>query len=106
MTYGIEVAQAIQENMVGAAAKIVMLSSVSDDLGVNTLAGLGISTYLTKPVRQAELRNRLLSLMSCDSGPSPSGRMEPLNRSIQEPLSGTVLVAEDNPVNQEVAGHE
>ena len=99
---GIEVAQAIQEDTVGAAASIVMLSSVSDDFGTRTLAGLGINTYVTKPVRQAELRKCLLSLLRCDPRVSASDRVEPLTRSNQPALSGSVLVAEDNPVNQDV----
>ena len=99
---GIEVARKIKQNGTAATTSIVMLSSVSDDLGPSTLRSLGINTYLTKPVRQAPLRRCLLSLMSLESTVSASQRAHPSKQAGRAPLSGRVLVAEDNPVNQEV----
>jgi PAS domain S-box-containing protein len=102
---GIELARAILGGTVNPV-KIVMLSSVSDDIGARTLTGLGLHTYLTKPVRQAELRDCLLSL-STDGGDQFSTEQANVpGGAPQTRLRGRILVAEDNPVNQDVASQQ
>jgi CheY-like chemotaxis protein/HPt (histidine-containing phosphotransfer) domain-containing protein len=74
---------------------------------------LGISAYLTKPVKQSDLMDTIVGVFASRQ----AGRKErPRRRAAPPPAAGRrlhVLVAEDNPVNQQVAvgmleraGHE
>jgi PAS domain S-box-containing protein len=77
--------------------RIVMLTSLASGNEAQVAYEAGIDAYLTKPVRQQELLDALARLL---------GRVEPaVPRALGIPPGsrGRVLVAEDNPVNQEVA---
>ena len=82
---------------------IVVLSSAG--MAGNRLADARIPTLL-KPVRQSELHNLLLALVTGDeSARQVRNLVQAANTSQASPgkLDGKVLLAEDNPVNQEVA---
>ncbi len=79
---------------------VVMLSSVGEQ-GLDDAKSLGIVSYLTKPVRQADL----LECLMCALGIMKEDRRATAFESEAPSLpmfDGQVLVAEDNPVNQEV----
>jgi len=64
----------------------------------------GVVEYLAKPIRRAQLYTRLITVMSA-SGTIPLPRDLLLIHAHEHTMTfhGRVLVAEDNPVNQEVA---
>jgi CheY-like chemotaxis protein/HPt (histidine-containing phosphotransfer) domain-containing protein len=64
----------------------------------------GIEAYLTKPIRQSDLYDALVTVMS---GAAPENRRLVRLRGPggQKAAAHRVLVAEDNPVNQKVAAH-
>ena len=64
----------------------------------------GFSSAITKPVRQADLLRALLRSFGVDAGAVSQklGMAAPLPATEPAPVRGNVLVAEDNPVNQEV----
>jgi PAS domain S-box-containing protein len=77
--------------------KIVMLTSLASGNEAQVAYEAGIEAYLTKPVRQHELLDALARVL---------GRVEPVvppALTVVPGSRGRVLVAEDNPVNQEVA---
>ena len=77
--------------------KLVLLSSVASSEEVPAAYRAGFHRHVAKPVRRAELRQALLSVLRLDElGPAPATR--------GPSLSGRVLVIDDNPVNQEVIG--
>jgi two-component system, sensor histidine kinase and response regulator len=110
---GLELARRIKDAPKLSGTRLIMLTSMGQR-GDGTLAKeAGISTYLTKPVRQSELYNCLVTVMG--SRISADGTAEDANQAemplvtrhnLREVASRTrLLVAEDNPVNQKVAAH-
>ncbi|MGH8644145.1 MAG: response regulator [Gammaproteobacteria bacterium] len=85
-----------------AKTRFVMLTSILNLEETARLVTSGIDSYLNKPVRQSELYNCLVNLLE------RSGRWDGII-SVRKPdevgvtLNGRVLVAEDNPVNQQLA---
>ena len=77
--------------------KIVMLTSLASGNEAHVAYETGIDAYLTKPVRQHELLDAIARILGREEPSVPAGlRAAPGSRA-------RVLVAEDNPVNQEVA---
>jgi PAS domain S-box-containing protein len=91
---GIGLARALQEDGGHAGLKLVLLSSVSSPDDVRLAQQLGFDRFVAKPVRKGELRQALLGVTSS----RPQGRAKPVR------LDLSVLVVEDNRVNQEVIG--
>ena len=101
---GLETAAEIRKRNIGSAAKIVLLSSLSCQLDRAERENLGIDFTLTKPVRQRLLRSCLSGLMGLDNDAEPhSLRSAQPEAADKTPLNATVLLVEDNIVNQEVA---
>jgi CheY-like chemotaxis protein/HPt (histidine-containing phosphotransfer) domain-containing protein len=97
---GLTLARAIKGDRNFADMPLVMLTSVGGFGDAGNARSSGISHYLHKPVRQSDLYNALVgsvNVVSCQASqrPQPEG---------QTHFPGVrVLLAEDNPVNQEVA---
>lgn len=87
-----------------ANCKIILLSSAADLVDAKELAAAGISTALRKPIRQSRLFEVIVSTLVSPEGeqrPEPSAQSTATRNN---PFSGRqILIAEDNPVNQEVA---
>jgi CheY-like chemotaxis protein len=77
-----------------------MLTSSGLDDGAAQAAAAGIDGYLHKPVRQTQLSEALRQLLGTTAAPASAPAAQ-----YTEKFHGNarVLVAEDNPVNQEVA---
>jgi two-component system, sensor histidine kinase and response regulator len=103
---GLELARAIKDDPAIAALPLIMLTSLSDDCDSEALQQAGISSHLTKPVRQFQLYNCIAAVTRATAGrvsPKKSAKIE-----VETPqmFAGTqVLIAEDNLVNQEVVRH-
>jgi len=99
---GFAVAEQIRNSNRYQAIKIVLLTSASRPSDVARCRELGISDYLSKPIKQSELFDAIVTAMTehslkpelCDS---ISASIRPSERSLR------VLLAEDNPVNQMLA---
>jgi signal transduction histidine kinase/DNA-binding response OmpR family regulator len=99
---GIDVTRQVRADPRLAAARIVMLTSMNRVAETRRAREVGIDRYIVKPVRKAQLFSAMrislgLEAEECannaDAGEAPG------------PLAGlAVLLVEDNPVNQEVAG--
>ena len=98
---GLDLAGLIHADGSLAGSRLVLMSStVEVDQERMRLAGLRDS--LTKPVRSAELRDRLLRLVAQGPGTTPR-TLAPSPFRPAAAARGRVLVVEDNPVNQLVA---
>ncbi len=99
---GFSLAERIREVPGLAGVPMMMLSSARQKGDVERCHQLGIAAYLTKPVRQAELREALLRLLERmpvkQRPPAEAERRLPLKT--RDPLQ--ILLAEDNPVNQKL----
>ncbi|HOV87306.1 MAG TPA: response regulator, partial [Syntrophobacteraceae bacterium] len=101
---GLELARAIRSDPDLSGARIILMTSVGEIEEMERTREAGVLACVTKPVRQSQLLDAIVSVLSV-----PSARAtEP--REVEIPstpgpagLSGHVLLAEDNPVNQEVA---
>jgi PAS domain S-box-containing protein len=99
---GFSVAERISHDRRCASIKVVMLTSAGQPEDVARCRQLGISAYLTKPIKQSELFDVIVSAIGqavVETPPAPP-RHEKTRRA-QRTLQ--VLVAEDNQVNQLVA---
>ncbi|MCX6676276.1 MAG: ATP-binding protein, partial [Methanothrix sp.] len=73
-------------------------------LGYNKLTGdTSISGWLTKPVKSHHLRSMLIDLLSNSTGRSDYGDEKSPETSDSSEIELSILLAEDNPVNQKVA---
>ena len=97
---GMELAQAIKADSGLRDMEILVLTSVGEYAAPGKIREAGISASLNKPVRRSQLYNCLLTLTGMDpasrdmrSGKTNGGRK----------LRGHLLLAEDNPINQEVS---
>jgi two-component system, sensor histidine kinase and response regulator len=99
---GLDVATAIRERFRDRQApKIVVLSSVGYSVNAEMLSGLGVSTWLRKPVRQSELHRCLAATRGVVLDETVLDATLPPIASCR--LKGRVLLVEDNIVNQLVA---
>jgi len=98
---GFSVAERIQKDRRYANLKIIMLTSAGLPDDVTRCRGLGISEYVTKPVKQSELFDVIITALD-----KPSIEKIHASRRRKVPRSERglqVLIAEDNQVNQLVA---
>jgi signal transduction histidine kinase/CheY-like chemotaxis protein/uncharacterized protein YdeI (BOF family) len=84
-------------------APIVLLTSSRQRGDGARCRELGISGYLTKPVRQAELRAAIEEVLAAEPVSSPVKPVIIRNSLRERYLGARILVAEDNAVNQRVA---
>src|SRR5262249_44176997 len=100
---GFTLAERIRQSPTLAGAKLMMLTSSSQKEDIARCKELGVDVYLTKPVRQRELLDALLRVLS-----GPAASVESSSRILRPRLPAPlrplrVLVAEDNAVNQQFA---
>jgi two-component system sensor histidine kinase/response regulator len=98
---GMELARRIKADPALSPIRLVLLTSMGRRGEGEEASQSGIEAYLTKPIRQSDLYDALVTVMS---GTSEGRRLVTL-RGLRRRKAGThrVLVAEDNPVNQKVA---
>jgi signal transduction histidine kinase/DNA-binding response OmpR family regulator len=109
---GEQLGEAIASDPLIAGTVLVMLTSVGTRGDVSRLAKTSFAAYLTKPVREAQLRSCLMMVAGPDHNPAAHGVVTRHTlREASRRLS--VLLAEDNRTNQKVAtimlerlGHE
>jgi signal transduction histidine kinase/DNA-binding response OmpR family regulator len=99
---GEELGRRIRADQALAATRLVLLTSVGQRGDAARLESAGFGGYLTKPVRQGQLRE-LLSLVAAGEALVP--RPIVTRHTVAEAglASARLLVAEDNPANQIVA---
>ncbi len=102
---GFELAEKLRESSYRAGAMILMLTSGERPGDLSLARGLGVSHYLTKPVRSAELKHMIADALGKES-PFEESYAAPVPDFASSPrhdCSLNVLLAEDNLVNQRLA---
>ncbi|MBK7973796.1 MAG: response regulator [Deltaproteobacteria bacterium] len=98
---GLTLAREIHADPLLTQMALVILTSVGDTAAMSqTVRDIGIGVWLTKPIRQDELLNALLAVCG-RSAPTIESPAEPGGAELAN-LCGHVLLAEDNPANQDV----
>src|SRR5581483_11722261 len=98
---GFAVAEEIQKRAELAGATVMMLTSSGQYGDQSRCRELGVSAYLTKPIKAADLRDAIARAL----GLHPSTERTQPTESIASPdvVRSRVLLVEDNIVNQKVA---
>jgi PAS domain S-box-containing protein len=99
---GFAVAERISQDRRYAGIKLVMLTSASQPEDVAHCRRLGISAYLTKPIKQSELFDVIITAISQPAG-ERSRASRPAREARRPQRKLHVLLAEDNQVNQLLA---
>jgi two-component system sensor histidine kinase/response regulator len=102
---GFELVERIHQSPKLTKAVILMLTSGEHRGDLARCKELGVSAYLIKPVRRAELRSAIIRAIADQSGNHPGEPMLTASRVRNEPRGPGrhILLAEDNIVNQRVA---
>nr|HRM70763.1 response regulator [Thauera phenylacetica] len=98
-TDGLQLAGAIRANPALAGTRLVVLTSSYASASVRERERAGILRCVHKPIRQAELHEVLCSALRTPLGDTSAA---PADKPAAAQLAGRVLLAEDNPVNQQV----
>ena len=100
---GMDLARRVREGGGKQAGEVIALVALESFEGDDVLEGLGVFATLMKPARPSELFNCLVSLASGDGqrGVAPIFKRRASQDEIAQ-FDAKILVAEDNPVNQEV----
>jgi two-component system sensor histidine kinase/response regulator len=100
---GFSVAEKINADAEQSGTTVMMLSSSGHHADISRCADLGITSYLTKPVRSSQLLDAILAAFETSpltaSIDAPRVELQPLNA----PRRLNILLAEDNVVNQKLA---
>jgi two-component system, sensor histidine kinase and response regulator len=102
---GFGVIERIQQNPGLSAATIMMLSSGGHGGDAARCQALGVAAYLLKPVRQAELREAIVRALGTIPAPVPASMITQKKLREERVAAGeslTILLAEDNLVNQKL----
>ena len=97
---GLMFAELLKKVPAYAAIPIIMLASVGQRRDSARCRALGIGTYLTKPIRHSELRMALEAVLRQDADGGGRAKSEDPSPERQNALS--ILLVEDNAVNQQV----
>jgi PAS domain S-box-containing protein len=107
---GFELAEAIKADPKLAPVSLILLASVTERSHGEKAKRAGIAAYLPKPVRQAQLYECVIEVISRSrGGPSPVVELVTQHSLRETKLENKVfstvriLIAEDNPINQLVA---
>ncbi len=99
---GLALAFAVNADMTLAGLRMIMLSSVESQDERNQARAAGIIAHLAKPVRRAELERVVLDVLGIGARPRRRGAEAP-RQSEKFQLNARVLLAEDNPINRQIA---
>jgi signal transduction histidine kinase/CheY-like chemotaxis protein len=100
---GLMLARAIKREPAIADVRLIMMTSLGDTGDGDELAAAGVIVYLTKPVKQAQLRECLSRAFAQPVGGPIVPRRIGSSTPVPQGTRGRVLIAEDNIVNQKVA---
>jgi signal transduction histidine kinase/CheY-like chemotaxis protein len=100
---GITLATTIRNDPALAKLPVVMLTSYADRTRNAQARAAGIRRVTTKPVRRAQLLDAMLAALAPEpeAGASPGPAATPVEAPVN--AHARILVAEDNPVNQQLA---
>jgi PAS domain S-box-containing protein len=98
---GFMLAERIKQRPELSVATVMMLSSAGQPGSMARRRELGITTHLTKPVKQADLWKAILVALGEGEGERGEPRSAAGSRAEGAPLH--ILLAEDNPFNQKLA---
>ena len=98
-TNGFELANHLKADPATADMRLIMLAAAWSEEDLHRASEAGCEYFLHKPVRQADLHKSLTSTINLIA---PPGDAEPQPSAVIPTVTGRILVAEDNYINQQV----
>jgi signal transduction histidine kinase/DNA-binding response OmpR family regulator len=98
---GLQLAREIRRRPALAGTRLMMLSSTYAGVDEHSRAQAGILRHLNKPVRRADLVRAVTGVLAVEA--DTAGAAAPPSNGLSGRLQGSVLLVEDNPINQGVA---
>ncbi len=95
-------AKVVKKNKILTKTSLILMTSIIDLEDTQAWTSAGITSYLTKPARQSEIYNALLTTV-CLPDQYLSDGLKDNQKSDFKLFNAHILIAEDNPVNQELA---
>lgn len=102
---GLELGKRIKTNPVLMKIPLVMVTSTLFKGEATQAKKAGFAAYLIKPIRKSDLRHCLLNALNSDFDQPTAEQPAQPARITSTSVAANILLAEDNPVNQEVALH-
>ena len=102
---GMTLAQEIKATPALAASQIIMLSSMSRFMDAGELNRIGVNAFLGKPVDQRELYDAIMQALALQPTRADAPAPLPTDSALRAEQPLRILLAEDNLVNQKLAGH-
>jgi signal transduction histidine kinase/CheY-like chemotaxis protein/HPt (histidine-containing phosphotransfer) domain-containing protein len=99
---GLELADLVRADPAIAKTELIMVTSMSWKGDAKAVRARGIRNLLTKPVRRSDLLEAVCNALTAASVPAGIAPV-PADRAVRVRVDAHILVAEDNPVNEEVA---
>ncbi|MDH5330410.1 MAG: response regulator [Aquincola sp.] len=99
---GLQLARAIKAQPACDGLRSMVLTSTCAQPDQQELREAGILRYINKPIRRSDLRRVVAKMLTAGSGADIDSAAMPLEPAAP-PLRGSVLLVEDNPINQGVA---
>ena len=100
---GLQLARAIKALPALAGTRLMMLTSTFSNADQPERLEAGILRYVSKPIRRADLFQVISGILTATPSAAPESSA-PAPERVAAVLQGTVLLVEDNPINQQVAG--
>jgi signal transduction histidine kinase/DNA-binding response OmpR family regulator/HAMP domain-containing protein len=101
---GEQLGKTIKENPLLNKLILIMLTSIGDRNDVNKYKKMGFASYLTKPIKSSQLFNELVNIWAAHINNQENQTTIETN-ALEEnsQIDATVLLVEDNTINQKVA---
>ncbi|MCC6659762.1 MAG: response regulator [Phycisphaerales bacterium] len=96
--------RAVKADRAVADTRLIILLTLDDTLDPRELRRLGFAGHMTKPVRQSKLPEAIEAAIAVPRAPAPAAARAVMPNPAPPAWKGRVLLAEDNEVNQIVAG--
>lgn len=105
---GFMLVERIRSDRSSSSPAIMMLTSADQQGDATRCRQLGLASYLVKPIKSLDLRNAITTVLALQSTANQAESYTDVTKKapVNSPLSGVsfnILLAEDNPVNQQVA---
>ncbi len=102
---GLTLCEEIRKHNTGKSLPIVILTSIGKKENPSTIAHLNLSAFISKPIKQTQLYETLVSVLSGASGVKKEKHLAEakIEVDLAERYPLRILLAEDNAVNQKVA---
>jgi two-component system sensor histidine kinase/response regulator len=100
---GVMLARAIKSEPAIASTKLIMLSSLGEQLEQEQLRSVGINACLVKPAKQSCLFNCIADALGAKRAANGETIAKENSNTPLAPHKGRILLAEDNTINQDVA---